>query len=206
MLSIIFRGHSFAHYSIYLLDIIIETLLGDETAKNQLALFVASIDRAAESYGSNINRIMHLAVMCSEPVDSYANLPLEGASAQHYDFFDYSLNDNIYAAACPDIGLNNEYTGHMRQFQSDIATLVLSGGLDTATTYKNGDIIADPSNGYLTNAQHVIVAGCSHVVGGCDEPCVKSIIEPFIDQPQVPVEASCATSVLPDFVNLDGDL
>ena len=79
--------------------------------------------------------------------------------------------------------------------QSDVPVLILGGTFDMVTPFAWGEIVAKG----LENAQVVAIPGGGHGLVNT-MPCAQELMTAFIDNPDAPVDATCATELtLPMF-------
>jgi pimeloyl-ACP methyl ester carboxylesterase len=76
---------------------------------------------------------------------------------------------------------------------SEVPALLLSGTVDNATSLDDARSVAAT----LPRARSVVVRGGGHTVGGT--PCMDDVIARFIEEPLVPVDASCIRPITTTF-------
>jgi pimeloyl-ACP methyl ester carboxylesterase len=75
--------------------------------------------------------------------------------------------------------------------QSAIPALVINGEFDGGTTSEMGAQIARD----LENAVHIITPGGGH--SSVANPCIRSVIESFVDNPSSSVDVTCTQKLEP---------
>jgi pimeloyl-ACP methyl ester carboxylesterase len=75
--------------------------------------------------------------------------------------------------------------------RSAVPTLVINGEFDGGATSEMGDQIA----GELQNAVHITTRGGGHI--SVTNPCIRAVIESFVDRPSTSVDTSCAQKIEP---------
>ena len=138
--------------------------------------------------GTGIAQGMHLSVLCSEDEPRVAQ-----ATDRPGADFGRSFAE-AYRRSCADWPRAVVPAAFLTVTRAEVATLVLSGGVDPATPARHGERIAQALG---PKARHVVVANAGHgVLGlGCMRDVVYRFIDALDDGAAAEVDARCAAAV-----------
>ena len=124
----------------------------------------------ADDIAENLSIGMHLSVICAEDIPRITRADLE---ALNQSFFGRALVDDFVRACSiwPRGKLPDDYYAPVK---SNVAALILSGGIDPATPPRHGAMVAST----LPNARHFVAPALGH--GVSLHGCAPRLIESFI--------------------------
>ena len=124
----------------------------------------------ADDIAENLSIGMHLSVVCAEDVPRITRADLEAVGQS---FFGRSLVDD-FLRACGTWPRGKVPDDYYTPVRSNVATLILSGGIDPATPPRHGEEVAAT----LPNSRHLIAPYLGHGVSlhGCGPRLVESFI------------------------------
>ena len=124
----------------------------------------------ADDIAENLALGMHLSVICAEDVPRITREDLDAASRS---FFGRALVDD-FIKACRFWPRGKVPDDYYQPVTSDVAALILSGGIDPATPPRHGAMVAKT----LPNAKHFVAPQLGH--GVSLHGCAPRLIESFI--------------------------
>lgn len=162
---------------------------------------VASILAAPPEDENSMLTLMHAAMVCSDdPAQEGEAVNTEGAGT--YARLFAAKVERQYVDLCNVIAVPQLPESSDALVQSDVPTLILSGGLDVQTPFFLGNEVAEK----LTNVTHVIFPAGFHVQIANLNRCAISIMNDFVRDPGAKLATGCADDekplpfVLPDDV------
>ena len=173
-------------------------LTADEAA--DLLLKIASLDVPGGPEQDDNERSLSiplaLGVVCSEEAAFMKEQPLDSERHGFSPGFVYMLS-NISSGApfsasqagviCGVLGVDDAPEIEQEPVESDIPTLLTSGGMDLQTSFEWGILTSEN----LSNSQHHIVPYSDHMVMFDEEDCGRNLISQFIADPENELDLSC---------------
>ena len=124
----------------------------------------------ADDIAENLAVGMHLSVICAEDIP---RITREDLQALNQSFFGRALVDD-FIRACSIWPRGKLPADYYTPVKSDVAALILSGGIDPATPPRHGEMVAST----LPNARHFVAPSLGHGVSlhGCGPRLVENFI------------------------------
>jgi len=124
----------------------------------------------ADDIAENLAVGMHLSVICAEDIP---RITREDLQALNQSFFGRALVDD-FMRACSIWPRGKLPADYYAPVKSDVAALILSGGIDPATPPRHGEMVAST----LPNSRHFVAPSLGHGVSlhGCGPRLVESFI------------------------------
>ena len=139
--------------------------------------------------------VMALGVVCSEEAAFIDRQPLD---TERHDFSGPMIEilrsftggapfpPDQAKEVCGMLGIGAAPELEIQPIESDVPTLVLSGGMDLDTSFEWGELAASS----LVNGQHYVFPFTGHVVA-MEDDCAKTIVSQFIGNPHADLDTSC---------------
>lgn len=187
------------HHDMYFTSILPELpLLISDVAQGEYTSLKFHIENTVDNYRGFPNSYdvgANLAVNCNDSVDKVSRQP-EAGDAGPYSYLNDFVVSNWEADPCV-IWPTKPGTGNHDVVSSEIATLLLAGGLDVATTVEQAEIAAET----LSTSHLFVFPANAH--WQINDKCSWNIIDEFLSNPTRRPNPECLTSLRqPKFLTL----
>jgi pimeloyl-ACP methyl ester carboxylesterase len=152
----------------------------EEASQGNFAPFAVTLYGGSSVSDTQISMTQRFAVMCAEDMLGQRSLVNERLAPIANVFFDF----------CPSFPAGRVNPDFFEPTQSNIPTLLLSGGHDPVTPPSQGALAAKT----LSASKHIVVDGAGHIVS--PHPCVRRIVKKFVDEGSIVAAADACEAEL----------